>query len=127
MTDLAGTGESFRTNSDPALKMIFALTMARHYAGTADLCSPLLSPHYGDLHGLPPLLIQVGEDEILLSDARQLAENALRSGVDVSLVVWPEMWHVWHLFVPFLPEAQQAVNAIVVFIREHVRLQPSYA
>src|SRR5574341_1696217 len=120
MTDLAGTGESFRIKHDPALTVAFALTMARHYAGSQDLHSPLLSPHYGDLRGLPPLLIQVGDDEILLSDATRLADNARAAGVDVNLVVWPGMWHVWHLFVPSLPEAQQAIKAISDFIRERI-------
>src|SRR5574341_230203 len=120
MTDLLGTGESFRIKQDPALTLTFALTMARHYAGSQDLHSPLLSPHYGDLRGLPPLLIQVGDDEILLSDATRLADNARAAGVDVNLVVWPGMWHVWHLFVPSLPEAQQAIKAISDFIRERI-------
>ncbi len=119
MTDLAGTGESFRIKQDPALTVTFALTMARHYAGNHDLRLPLLSPHYGDLRGLPPLLIQVGEDEILLSDATRLADNARAAGVDVNLVIWPKMWHVWHLFAPSLPEAQQAIHEIGDFIRGH--------
>src|SRR6266508_4698327 len=103
MTDLLGTGDSFRIKQDPALTVPFALTMARHYAGSQDLHLPLLSPHYSDLRGLPPLLIQVGEDEILLSDATRLADHARSAGVDVSLVIWPKMWHVWHLFAPSLP------------------------
>ncbi len=120
VTDLAGTGESFLAKQDPALTAEFVLTMNRHYAGNQDLRSPLLSPHYGNLRGLPPLLIQVGEDEILLSDATRLADNARAAGVDVSLVIWPKMWHVWHLFAPSLPEAQLAINAIGTFIRERI-------
>ncbi len=120
MTDLLATGESFRKKQDPALTATFALNMVRHYAGNQDLRLPLLSPHYGNFRGLPPLLIQVGEDEILLSDATRFAENARAAGVDVSLVIWPKMWHVWHLFAPSLPEAQQAINAIGAFIREHI-------
>jgi epsilon-lactone hydrolase len=122
MTDLEGTGESFRTKKDPAQTAEFALAMARHYAGKQDLRLPLLSPHYGDLRGLPPLLIHVGGDEILLSDATRLADKARAAGVDVTLVVWPRMWHVWHLLAPSLPEARQAVDAIGAFIRE--RLTP---
>lgn len=118
MTDLAGTGESFSTNKDPLLTARFALSMARYYAGNQDPRLPLISPHYGNLGGLPPLLIHVGEDEILLSDAARLTDNARAAGVDVSLVIWPKMWHVWHAFVPYLPEAQQAVNAMGDFIRE---------
>ena len=120
MTDLAGTGESFKTNKDPLLTARFALSMARHYVGNQDPCLPLISPHYGNLSGLPRLLIHVGEDEILLSDAARLTDNARAAGVDVSLVIWPKMWHVWHVFVPYLPEAQQAVNAIGAFIHERI-------
>jgi len=102
MTDLAGTGESFRIKQDPAQTVIFVLTMARHYAGDHDLRLPLLSPHYGNLRGLPPLLIQVGEDEILLSDATRLDDHACAAGVEVNLVIWPKMWHVWHFFCALL-------------------------
>jgi epsilon-lactone hydrolase len=69
LTDLAGTGESFLAKKDPALTVESVLATNRHYADGQDLHLPLLSPHYGDLRGLPPLLIQVGDDEILLSDA----------------------------------------------------------
>ena len=121
MTDLAGTGESFSTHKDPLLTTRFALSMARYYAGDQDPRLPLISPHYGNLDRLPPLLIHVGEDEILLSDAARLTDNARAAGVDVSLVIWPKMWHVWHAFAPYLPEAQQAIDAIGIFIRERVR------
>jgi acetyl esterase/lipase len=117
-TDLGSTGESFRTEKDPVLTPEFVLAMVRHHAGGRDVRSPLLSPHYGDLGGLPPLLIQVGEDEMLLSDATRLAERARAAGVDVSLVVWPGMWHVWHLLARSLPEARQAIEAIGAFVRE---------
>jgi acetyl esterase/lipase len=103
ITDLEGTGDSFTTKNDPAASSALALSMATQYAGNQDMRAPLLSPHYGDLRGLPPLLIQVGGDEILLSDATRLADNARAAGVDVNLVIWPKMWHAWQLFVPHLP------------------------
>lgn len=119
LTDLAFTGDSFNSRKDALLSARFAQTMARHYAGSLDPRLPLISPHYGDLSGLPPMLIHVGGDEILLSDAVRLAEHARAAAVDVRLVIWPGMWHVWHTFVPYLPQAQQAVNAIGAFVREH--------
>jgi epsilon-lactone hydrolase len=122
MIDLAGTGESFRVDKDPAHSVRFVLAMARHYAGGQDARLPLLSPFYGDLRGLPPLLIQVGGDEILLSDATRLRDSARRAGVDARLVVWPGMWHGWHLFGRYLPEAEQAVNDISAFVRERLNL-----
>lgn len=120
LTDLEGTGESFLTNQDPGLSSRFVLANARHYAGSHNVRLPLLSPHYGDLHGLPPLLIQVGGDEILLSDATRLADHARSAGLDVNITIWPGMWHGWHWFAPSLPEAQQAMNTIAGFIRERL-------
>ncbi len=118
MTDLAGTGQSFNTHNDALLTTKLALFFARQYVGDQDPRLPVISPHYGDLSGLPPLLIQAGEDEILLSDAQRLVIKATAAGVAARLVIWPGMWHVWHVFVPFLPEAQQAVKAIGAFVRE---------
>ena len=118
MTDLAGTGESFNTRKDAMLTTRTALFFARQYYGDQDPRLPLISPHYGDLSGLPPLLIHVGEDEILLSDAQRLVIKAAAAGVDARLIIWPGMWHVWHVFAPFLPEAQQAVKAIGAFLQE---------
>jgi acetyl esterase/lipase len=68
------------------------------------------------------MLIHVGEDEMLLSDAIRLQDGASRAGVEVNLTIWPRMWHVWHVFAPFVPEAKQAINDIGTFIRE--RLTP---
>jgi acetyl esterase/lipase len=118
MTDLAGTGDSFSRGRDALLTVDSAMSMASAYVGDQDPRSPLISPNYGDLTGLPPLLVQVGADEILLSDSLRLAENAKAAGVDVELVVWPGMWHVWHTLVPYLPEAREAVDAIGDFVRE---------
>jgi monoterpene epsilon-lactone hydrolase len=123
MTDLEGTGKSFRTKKDATLTAEFALLMARHYAGGQDVRLPLLSPFHGDLRGLPPLLIHAGGEEILLGDATRFADKARADGVDVSLVVWPGMWHVWHMFAPSLPEARQAIDGIGAFIRD--RLEPA--
>jgi monoterpene epsilon-lactone hydrolase len=120
VTDLACTGETFQTKKDPGLSSSFVRTMIQHYVGSQDPLQPLISPLYANLAGLPPLLLQVGEDEILLSDTLRLADNARNAGVDVQLAVWPKMWHVWHTFVPFLPEAKQAVNKIGAFIQDHL-------
>lgn len=120
MSDLEAPGESFRTNNDATLTAEFALTMLRHYAGQHDLRNSLLSPYHGNLHGLPPLLMQVGGDEVLLSDAMQLAEKARNAGVNVTLAVWPKMWHVWQGFSLMLPEARQAIDSIGAFIRNHL-------
>jgi epsilon-lactone hydrolase len=120
MTDLAFTGRSFYTNKDALLNAEFASSMSHLYVGSHDPRSPLISPHYGDMTGLPPLLIHTGENEILLSDAQRLADNARHAGVDATLTVWPKMWHVWHIFAPYLPEAMQAIDEIGSFIQRHI-------
>ena len=71
-----------------------------------------------ELHGLPPLLIQVGEHELLLSDSIRLAEKAQVAGVEVTLEVWPEMWHVWHGWAATLPEARAALERIGGYVRQ---------
>jgi acetyl esterase/lipase len=118
MTDLACTGDSFARHDDPMLDAGFVAGMARHYVGTLDPRLPAISPHYGSFSSLPPLLVQVGGAEILLSDATRLADQASAAGVAVRLMVWPGMWHVWQMFAPWLPEAAQAIDSIGRFIIE---------
>ncbi|MGD2076904.1 MAG: alpha/beta hydrolase [Chloroflexota bacterium] len=86
------------------------------YLNGADPRTPLASPICGDLTGLPPLLIQVGSDEILLDDATRLAEKAQAAGVDVRLEVWQGMFHVWQAVSFFVPEGQQALEEVGRFI-----------
>lgn len=93
---------------------------SRLYAGDAPLDDPLVSPVYADLSGLPPLLIQVGTRERLLSDSVRLARNARRDGVPVTLDIWEGMWHVWQDH-PTIPEATAATAEIGAFFVEHLR------
>ena len=76
-----------------------------------DSRAPLASPLDADLRGLPPLLIHVGSDEILLSDSTELAARAKAAGVDV-------MQHVWHFAASFVPESRQAIARIGAFVQE---------
>jgi acetyl esterase/lipase len=119
LTDLAFTGKGYYTQKDALLTLEFARSMSRHYVDNQDVHNPLISPQYADLRGLPPLLIHAGKDEILLNDAERLADKARHAGVDVTLTVWPKMWHVWHILAPYLPEAVQAINEIGSFARKH--------
>jgi monoterpene epsilon-lactone hydrolase len=121
--DLEGTGPSFTTKVavDPFVRKEMVEFLAQQYLGGRDPRTPLASPLYADLHGLPPLLIQVGTAEILLDDATRLADHAKAAGVEVSLEVWDDMIHVWQLFAPLLPEGQQAIERIGAFIRGHMR------
>jgi acetyl esterase/lipase len=123
-TDFGASGESFRTRAavDPIIpsdpEAIRALGPA-YTQGRADPSSPLCSPLNGDLRGLPPLLVQVGDAEVLLDDSTRIAAKARAAGVDVTLRVYPEMPHVWQLFAPFLPEATAAIEEIGAFVRKH--------
>ena len=121
-SDLAITGESIQTRSgtDPLITDASMVTnMAAMYLGGADAKTPLASPLYADYAGLPPLILQVGDHEVLLSDTTRVAERAREAGVEVVEEVWDEMFHVWHAFAPMLPEGQQAIDRIGEFINQH--------
>jgi len=117
--DLAMTGASVATNEgkDPVLRRADLEFMAARYLGAADPRTPTASPLYARLAGLPPLLFQVGTDEILLDDARRCAERARREGVSVELEVWEGMIHVWQFAVGLIPEAARAVRRVGGFVR----------
>ena len=119
-TDLAGNGESLKTNEeiDPFISLEMFEISARTYLGTTDPFNPLASPLYADLQGLPPLLIQVGTSEILLDDSIRFAERAKAAGVDVRLKIWKDMIHIFAIFAFFAPESRQGINQIGEFIQE---------
>ena len=121
-TDFSGKGESFTTRAaiDPMIRLdasLFQAMGALYTQGRADPLSPLVSPLNGDLAGLPPLLMQVGDAEVLLDDSTRFAAKAKAAGVDATLEVWPDMPHVWHLFAGFLPEADRAIERIGAFVK----------
>ena len=121
-TDLAITGETIQTRAevDPLITDESMVSgMAQTYLGDADADDPLASPLYADYAGLPPLLLQVGDHEVLLADTTRVTEKARAAGVDVTEEVWDEMFHVWHQFAPMLPEGQQAIERIGEFINQH--------
>ena len=120
-TDLAHTGLSLVTKADvdPFVQPKVLVDMAKLYLGDRDLRTPLASPLYADLHGLPPLLIHVGSSEVLLDDSTRLAERATDAGVEVVLEVWEGMVPDWQNFAPFLLEGQQSLDRIGEFVLEH--------
>lgn len=121
-TDLALTGASIhsKAKADPMLSPEGLKKYARYYAGGHDPTTPLISPLYADLKSLPPLLIQVGSDEILLDDAVRLADKARTAGVEVTLQVWDEMFHVFHM-LGFLAEAKEALGCIAEFVSQSLK------
>lgn len=119
--DLACTGASMQDNAahDPTVQRQGVLEFASIYLAGADPRAAIASPIHGDLHGLPPLLIQVGSAETLLDDSLGLARVAGLADVAVDLQIWPEMIHVWHLFFPVLAAGRRAIAAGGAFVREH--------
>lgn len=120
--DLSGSGESMQTRArlDPLFRAGDVAATAAHYCDEDDLRNPLVSPVYAAAGELPPTFIQVGDHEILLSDATRLADNISKSGGDVTLQIWPDMWHVFQFFAGQMPEAGRAISAIADFVRKQV-------
>jgi monoterpene epsilon-lactone hydrolase len=123
-TDLAGTVKSRRAQEavDPIFSADTINAVAHFYAGTEDLRNPLISPMYADLHGFPPLRIDVGRDEVLLDDSLLIAEHARAANVPVELTVWDDMWHVFQAYASVLPEGQQSLEKMGGFIRRQTVL-----
>ena len=115
VVDFEGCG-SFFTQNDPMADADFVMRQLNAYRGDANPHNPLLSPIRADLHDLPPLFIQIGAKEILLSGAEVFAQRAKKAGVPTTLEIWPGMWHYWHLFAPSLPEAHKAMLSINNFL-----------
>ena len=121
--DLTCGGGSYTTRAavDPIVTREGVGAMATAYLAGKDPKTPVASPLFADLHGLPPLLIQVGDAEVLLDDAVLLAERARKAGVEATLDVWDAMIHVWHWFFPMLDEGQAAIDRIGEFVRDRTR------
>jgi epsilon-lactone hydrolase len=121
-TDLEMTGESRRTRA-AADRMITPDGMkeaADWYLAGQDPRHRYASPVLADLQGLPPVLIHVGDAEILLDDSTRFAARARAAGVEVTLEVWDEMPHCWHTFAGFLPEADRAIERIGTWLQERI-------
>lgn len=118
--DLTNTAASFRANaeSDRMFSKQAADDAATAYLTGGDPKNPLASPVFGDWTGMPPLLIHVGDTEVLLDDAARLAEVARAAGVSVRHEIYPGMPHVWHLGYPHYPEAVRALEDVAAFARQ---------
>ncbi|KQU16245.1 esterase [Methylobacterium sp. Leaf94] len=90
--------------------------MARTFLGGALPNSPEASPVFADVRGLPPILVQIGEGELMLSDAIRLAAHLGENRVRASLEVWPGMFHVWHMFHAELAEGREAIATAAAFL-----------
>jgi epsilon-lactone hydrolase len=120
--DLALTGDSvtLRAARDPMILQSSLQKCSAAYRGEADPRDPLMSPLYGDLSRLPPLLLQCGSEEMLRDDSARLAVKAKAAGVDVTFEEWDEMVHVWHLFADRLTDGRKALARVGEFVRAHI-------
>ena len=120
VTDLALTGESFdtRAEADPYFIRSQAASLVRSYLGENDPKNQLASPLYGDMAGLPPVRVHVGDDEVLLDDSRRYVERAIAAGVDANLDIWMGMPHGFVNGVGNVHAADQVLHAIGAFLSD---------
>ena len=117
-TDLTSSGESYETNRDVDPNMTVEQLQFYTRCYTTDPKNPLASPIFGNLEGLPPSLIFVGGDEIMLSDAADMHKNLLAAGCKSKLVVAPERWHAYVLYE--LAENEEDYTTINHFLSQHI-------
>jgi acetyl esterase/lipase len=120
--DLSQGGEAYRTRAkrDPMITKDGLDGMAAAYLGDTGAKTPLASPAFADFKGLPPLLIQVGSEEALHSDAEAVKARAEEANVEVSFESWAGMIHVWHAFHPILSEGRDAIARIGSYLKAHI-------
>lgn len=115
-TDFTLASESLKTVVDPIISARTMPVFRDHYLGKTDPRDPLVSPVFGDYKGIPPLLIHVGEHEMLRDDSVRVADKALADGIQVKLVIWTGMFHVFQSHEPLLPEAKVSIQQIAEFM-----------
>jgi acetyl esterase/lipase len=119
---LSGASMELRKLADPYVTRELLQSMAAEYLGGADPADPRCSAVFADLHDLPPLLIQVGENEILFDDAARIRDAATAAGVDTTFQPWAHGIHVWPVYISAgLPESALAVEDLVAFLKVHAR------
>jgi acetyl esterase/lipase len=121
--DFTHSGESAvsRAARDPMLRLDWLAACARLYARNLDPDDPRVSPLFGRMEGLPPLLIHVGSEEVVLSDSERLAERARAAGVEAELRVFEGMWHDFQLHAGQLPEADESIAELGRFMRGRMK------
>ena len=117
--DVTGSGKSMqsRAERDPWFSPEDLPVVADMYCEAHQRRFPLVSPVFADMEGLCPMFIQVGDDEILLSDSERIADECVAAGIEVELQVWPEMWHVFQMFVGKMPESRAAIRKMGDYIQ----------
>lgn len=117
--DLTLSADSVRQNArkDAMLSPEALSKFTSLYLGDADPTSPLASPVFADLSGLPPTYVVVGSDEVLRDDSERLVGNIRDAGGQANIAVWPKMPHVFPLLAPIVPEGARAIEDIARFMR----------
>ncbi len=125
-TDMTMQGASHQTRAakDPCTPKGANATYMRYYVGAGDPQHPYASPLFGSLSGLPPIKIQVGDNETLRDDSVQFYEKARAAGVEVELRVWKGMFHCFPLMAPLFPEASTALTESCAFLRAQLKIKP---
>lgn len=121
--DLNMEGKSIENKAavDPICSLSKLQFFRNLYVPKGDFHNPLVSPLYADLKHLPPLLIQVGTEEILLDDSIRLAKKTKQYNIQAELKIWNKMIHVWHLFAPYLSEGWDAIEEIGIFLNQNLK------
>ncbi|AFA49547.1 alpha/beta hydrolase [Acetobacterium woodii] len=122
-TDMTISGESHKTRvkADPCTPKGSTETYLGYYIGNGDPQHPYTSPLFGDLTGLPPMIIQVGNNETLRDDSTRFAQKAKEAGGEVQIKVWNGMFHCFPLLAPMFPEATAALEEVCQFIRINLK------
>jgi acetyl esterase/lipase len=117
--DLTGQGESFisKAAKDP-FKLADPLGIAKNYIGNNNPAFPMLSPLFGDLSGLPSVLIHAAEYDVFYSDSVRFIEKASAAGVKAEIKVWRKMWHIFPMQDKVVPEAAKALKELCTYIAE---------
>lgn len=123
VADLTKKDHGQKGGRDPLLPPAAMRFYTQSYVGSSNAHEALISPVLGNWHDLPPLLVHVGEDEVLREDAARISELAAAAGVNARLEIYPRMWHVWQIFLA-LPQAVQLLDEIARFLRSHLGFVP---
>ncbi len=116
-TDMTASGNSYSENEsvDPTITLSYIKAVRSAYAGDLPLGDPMLSPLFGDFSGFPPILIQAGDRELLLSDSVRLRDRLIAAGIPCRLEVWKQMWHVFQIYpIRLANEAMESVGRFLL-------------
>lgn len=121
-TDLTCSSDSYKTKNKMSLAPLNSWTVfSKYYIGDNEATNPLISPLFGDLKGLPPIMLNSGVDDELFEDGEKFYLKAKRAGVNITFTAGVGMVHCYPLLAPLFREAKEAMDEIVSFIRQHLR------